>query len=67
MTMVYLLWHDNDPAMEEGELVGVYGSQAEAASAIARSARHPQGFSIDAHVLSGRAAAVAFAGSAAND
>lgn len=65
MTMVYFLWHDNDPAMEEGELVGVYGSQAEAASAIARSARHPQGFSIDAHVLSGRVAALI--GSAAND
>ena len=71
MTKAYFLWHDNDPAMENGELVGVYGSEAEAASAIARSARNPREFSIDAHALGGERWLAglpgAFLGSAAND
>ncbi|WP_395329652.1 hypothetical protein WBP06_15720 [Novosphingobium sp. BL-8H] len=71
MTMVYLLWHEDDAETKDGELVGVYGSEAEAASAIARSAKHPQGFSVDAHSLNGERwlAGVpgAFLGRAAND
>ncbi|WP_165912175.1 hypothetical protein [Novosphingobium sp. PhB165] len=69
--MVYLLWHEDDPEVDESTLVGVYGSEAEAASAIARFAEHPQGFSVDAHSLNGNRwlAAIpgAFLGNAAND
>lgn len=71
MSMVYLLWHEDDAEADGGQLVGVYGSEAEAASAIARSDRHPQGFSLDAHALSGERWLAglpgAFLGSAAND